>query len=284
MITNRIETKENVPNSAVVDGMNADQTMYELTASILEYGTMEKDFRGKVVLFDFDDTLMFNKPTYIDVIHQKASEQGVPLDERKCMSAHRRLLQYWSGSTELLEDRLLWGGVENDCFWTRQISRHLRLLDVAGSDADALAVVIYKQMAEDFQRLDYSHPDVIPALNELSDSGFKLGIVSNREEGFDDVLKDLGFTGLFDVVVCAGAVNKRKPDPEILLHTAQLLGVAQSEIAYVGDNPFMDVICSLRAGIFPFLLDKDNLFPGLPVATIRTVGELPALLCGEKNR
>ena len=72
---------------------------------------------------------------------------------------------------------------------------------------------------------------------------YKLGIISNFAipECVDKLLKNHGLDKLFDAVVVSGAVNKRKPSPEIFERTLKALGVSASETVFVGDTLDADI-------------------------------------------
>ena len=72
---------------------------------------------------------------------------------------------------------------------------------------------------------------------------YKLGIISNFAipECVDKLLKTHDLDKLFDAVVVSGAVNKRKPSPEIFEHTLKALGVSASETVFVGDTLDADI-------------------------------------------
>jgi len=86
-------------------------------------------------------------------------------------------------------------------------------------------------------------------LKSFKDKGYKLAIASNRPTKFTRIiLKVLGMSKLFDVVLCADKAPKPKPYPQILWVIAKRLKVKRSEILYVGDMT-IDVNCARRAGI-----------------------------------
>ena len=72
---------------------------------------------------------------------------------------------------------------------------------------------------------------------------YKLGIVSNFAipECVFRLLKMSGIDTLFDVIVVSGAVNKRKPSPEIFKGALKLVGVLAEEAVFVGDTIDADI-------------------------------------------
>src|SRR4030042_1792010 len=80
---------------------------------------------------------------------------------------------------------------------------------------------------------------------------YKLGIVSNFAipECVDKLLKKHRLNELFDVVVVSGAVNKRKPSPEIFEKALEKLGVSAENAVFVGDTVDADIEGAKSAGM-----------------------------------
>jgi FMN phosphatase YigB (HAD superfamily) len=58
----------------------------------------------------------------------------------------------------------------------------------------------------------------------------------------------------------------------------QQLDLPAQAVVYVGDNYYADVVGARGAGLWPVLLDPDNLFPEAGCPLIPRMGDLPALL------
>lgn len=92
-------------------------------------------------------------------------------------------------------------------------------------------------------------PGALGILKFLKGRGYKLAIASNRPTKFTRIiLKVLGVSQLFDVVLCADRADKPKPYPDMLWAIARSLNVDRKEILYVGDMT-IDVNCARRAGV-----------------------------------
>jgi putative hydrolase of the HAD superfamily len=87
---------------------------------------------------------------------------------------------------------------------------------------------------------------------------YKLGIVSNFAipECVDKLLEKHGIDKLFDAVVVSGAVNKRKPSPEIFQKALQKLGVSAKETVFVGDTVDADVMGAKAAGMKSIFIER----------------------------
>lgn len=67
-------------------------------------------------------------------------------------------------------------------------------------------------------------PGIEPLLADIRANGLKLGLASVSKNAFT-VMTSLGLKDQFDVIVDAATISKGKPDPEIFLTAASLLGV-----------------------------------------------------------
>ena len=111
---------------------------------------------------------------------------------------------------------------------------------------------------------------------------YKLGIISNFAipECVDKLLKTHGLDKMFDVVVVSGAVNKRKPSPEVFEHALKALSVSAAETVFVGDTLDADIEGAKAVGMKAVYIqrrrEKDE--DVTPDHTIKNLSELPMLL------
>jgi HAD superfamily hydrolase (TIGR01549 family) len=109
---------------------------------------------------------------------------------------------------------------------------------------------------------------------------FKLGVVSNFAipECVFKLLKLEGVEKMFDTVLVSGAVNKRKPSPEIFLSALAFLGVDASEAIFVGDTPDADVAGAKAVGMKAVYVERrfeEGLKLVCPDKIIKSLFELP---------
>jgi putative hydrolase of the HAD superfamily len=98
------------------------------------------------------------------------------------------------------------------------------------------------EFCEEFMKYVRIDADAKTTLKSLYGK-YKLGIVSNFAipECVFELLKTNGIDTLFDVIVVSGAVNKRKPSPEIFEGALKLVGVSAEETVFVGDTIDADI-------------------------------------------
>jgi FMN phosphatase YigB (HAD superfamily) len=112
---------------------------------------------------------------------------------------------------------------------------------------------------------------------------YKLGLVSNFAipECVHKLLENEGVDKLFDVVLVSGAVNKRKPSPEIFKEALNCLGVKASEAVFVGDTPDADVAGAQGAGMKAIYVER-RFEEGLKLVTpdliVKSLKELPSVI------
>ena len=98
------------------------------------------------------------------------------------------------------------------------------------------------------------YDEVQAALDVLS-SRFRLFTASN---GNADLSK-IGIAHYFERSVAARDVGALKPDPTVFLKAIEGTGLDPDEVAYVGDDPLMDVVGARRAGMHPIWINRQGL-------------------------
>jgi HAD superfamily hydrolase (TIGR01549 family) len=229
------------------------------------------------VLFDLDGTLRFSHPSFNDAYLAYASQLGLVYGKDHRQLALRWLHYYWAQSSELLADLETYSGKE-DSFWTNHARLYLLRL---GSDEDRaadLASQLFRLMRENYNPEDHLVAEVPQVLQTLKEGGFRLAVVSNRTNPFDQELVEHGIQTYFEFALAAGPLKSWKPDPAIFQHALDLLGLHPQQVLYVGDNYYADVLGARNAGLQPVLIDAEGIFPEADCAVIRDLGELTNLL------
>lgn len=112
---------------------------------------------------------------------------------------------------------------------------------------------------------------------------YKLGVVSNFAipECVIKLLERQGLEKLFDVIIVSGAVNRRKPHPEIYQKALQALKVAPEETVFVGDTVDADVQGAKAAGMKTIYIERrlqKDAEIAYPTQTIKSLEELNSAL------
>ena len=82
----------------------------------------------------------------------------------------------------------------------------------------------------------------------LKEAGYKLGCVTNKAAQFTEpLLKDLGVSDYFEIIISGDTLPKKKPDPLPLLHAAEFFAVEPAKALMLGDS-VSDVKAARAAG------------------------------------
>jgi putative hydrolase of the HAD superfamily len=95
------------------------------------------------------------------------------------------------------------------------------------------------------------YDDVLPALETLR-KRFRLFTASNGNAD----LAHIGIAQFFERSVAAREVGALKPDPRIFFKAIEGSGIEVGEVAYVGDDPIMDVVGARGAGMLPIWINR----------------------------
>lgn len=222
----------------------------------------------KTILFDLDGTLRHSQPSGAAVFTEYVAGRGYPISEDDRQRALRWEHYYWANSPELAADV---GADKNEDqqFWCKYSYRRLVALGLSATVAKSLAPQVCQHM-----EASYRPENVVPAelpgvLASLQVAGYRLGVVSNRDHPFWELLQEMGLCPFFDFSLAGGEVKSWKPEPGIFHAALERADSTAAQTLYVGDNYFADVVGARRAGLRPVLYDPDGLFhePGCPVIT-----------------
>ena len=237
---------------------------------------MTIDNEIKAVLFDLDGTLRHNRPSADETFFDYAVQLGLQDSGESRRRAARWAHHYWAQSEELSSDKSTYP--DEDHFWTNYARRSLSAYGCDMVLADELAPDVHRYMKETYQPEDWVPLDVPETLEGLRAAGYRLAVLSNRTDPYDEQLEALGLAGYFEFAIAAGIVDSWKPDPVVFQHAIRNYGITGGEILYVGDNYYADVIGAKNAGLVPVLVDPGGVFPDAECTVIRQVGELPEIL------
>ena len=91
-----------------------------------------------------------------------------------------------------------------------------------------------------------TYPGIVECLDSLGDA--VLAVASNKPGRFlDRVIQGLGLKGYFRVVLAGDTLETRKPDPEVMRHLLERLGVEPTRVWMVGDSA-VDIETGRAAG------------------------------------
>lgn len=167
----------------------------------------------KAVIFDLDGVICHTDAYHYQAWKQIADELGIYFDESinnrlrgvSRMESFEIILERYEG-TMSLEDKVVYTTRKNEA---------------------------YKELLKNMSPADLS-PEVKETLDGLRAKGLKLAIgSSSKNAGF--ILERLGLDGYFDAVSDGNNITRSKPDPEVFVKAAQLVGEASGDCLVVED-------------------------------------------------
>jgi putative hydrolase of the HAD superfamily len=210
------------------------------------------------VLFDLFNTLVliddnvFYLPS-LKKLHEFLVEKGVKVAFPDFKSA------YFEARNRLyaVADRNL----EEPHFKLRVAQALQRLGYDLGND-DLIVSGATRAFCEEFMRFMELDENASQVLDKLR-GRYKLGVISNfaLPECVPNIFEKFGLEGVFEIVVVSGAINKRKPDPEIFERALRALGVKASRAVFVGDTAALDVEGARNVGMKSVLIKRDKPTP-----------------------
>ncbi len=225
----------------------------------------------RAVCFDAGATLLHPDPTVEEVYGRVFREDGARFEPGELREA---LLAAWA-AVEAQEPGDRYGGVTGEeGFWRAFLSR------VRGSlDGGALSDEAFTRLAAHFRSPGSwaVYGDVVPALEDLSERGFALAVISNWDSHLPRLLEALRLSPFFRVVSVSAIEETGKPEAEIFRRTCERLGVRPGEALHVGDSPRDDVEGARGAGLSALLLDRDGRHAGAP-DRITSLADIPSRL------
>ena len=229
------------------------------------------------ILFDFDGTLRHSFPLPSDFFTDYVLSHGYSISHDDRLRGARWEHYYWASSPDLQTDIDMFKD-EKEAFWCRYTYRRLIVLGLDTQAAEEFAPDVCQYMTDSYEREDIVPAELPEVLGTLQKTGFRMGVVSNRDKPYWEELVALDLCPFFEFSLAAGEVQSWKPEPGIFKAALERLDSSAAQTLYVGDNYFADVVGARRAGLQPVLYDPKGLFhdPGCPVIT--TFDELPTIL------
>lgn len=248
----------------------------------------------KAIAFDLWETLITDTPAL------SRQQERLRLDRMEQVLAARG----FAGTAAQIEHayRALWHRCQ-ELYWSEDRDIPCRTQIEHFLEALALDPATFDEAALDALETAYAAAalDVLPALvsgarealEAVRGRGLAVGLISNtgRTPGYvlREVLFRLGLGDSIDVMVFSNEHGECKPRESIFERLREGLGVGYAEIAFVGDNLYVDVWGAQRCGMrgvhfvppqrgTAVAPDVDHGLEIVPDATIRSLGELPRVL------
>ena len=156
-----------------------------------------------------------------------------------------------------------------------------RFVERCGGEGGEAWAPWFRQRSLDLvPRMVLPMPALRRALPALARANLRIAALSNGPSPLQE--RKAAQIGFFYPVLTSEQIGVRKPDPSAFELLAATMGLKPQRIAYVGDDPFLDIAGALEAGFAAIWFDGGSKpYPAdlpPPTATIRSLDELPSLL------
>jgi phosphoglycolate phosphatase len=184
----------------------------------------------KLLIFDFDGTLIDSVPDLADATNIMLTQLGkptYPIDT----------IKEWVGNgARSLVERALSGSIEVD-------------ISLSVAEVEAAERLFFAAYGAHDSSKTTAYPNVDQGLRQLKEAGFTLALVTNKPIRFvPKILEGLGWTPLFDIVLGGDSLPVKKPDPAPLLHVCETLKFDPNQVFMIGDS-INDISAGKNAGI-----------------------------------
>jgi putative hydrolase of the HAD superfamily len=157
-------------------------------------------------------------------------------------------------------------------WWRHVVFKTLDVLGEDVTDREAYFLELYELFARpDVWRL---YPETEEVLAELSQRGYKLGLISNWDQRLRPLLEQLDIARHFQAMTISCEVGAEKPAAEIFHRALQETSVDPNAALHVGDSFRDDVVGAKQVGIHAVLIQRDGTEEHHRVPTIRSLREL----------
>jgi dihydrofolate synthase / folylpolyglutamate synthase len=195
----------------------------------------------RAVTFDVGGTLIEPWPSVGDVYAQVAERHGLRVAPE---ILNQRFAAAWQARKNFGYKKSDWSELVDQTF--------------AGLAATPPGANFFSELYEQFAGAAAWRvfEDVRPCLEQLRQSGIKLGVISNWDERLRPLLKALALDRYFDVVVVSSEAGHHKPAPEIFRAAANQLLTPPQAILHIGDSRREDFEGAQAAGFQSLLLTR----------------------------
>lgn len=198
--------------------------------------------RTQAVTFDVGGTLIQPWPS-VGAVYAKVAE-GHGFSSLNAARIEKQFRQALAERVEFQHTKEGWFGVVKESF------RNLL------SEADCAA--FFPSLYERFGKADVwrIYEDVLPALDQLAERGFRLAAVSNWDARLRPLLRELSLMPFFEAVSISSEVGFAKPSSVLFEHALRTLGLPANAVVHVGDSVAEDVDGAKSAGLAAVLLQR----------------------------
>ncbi|MBC8327166.1 MAG: HAD-IA family hydrolase [Planctomycetes bacterium] len=208
----------------------------------------------RAVFLDAGNTIFTERVSRSVIYAEVANGHGGQADEAEAADHMGRTFAELPSSLE--------GNFRYSLAWFRAFNQ--RVLTELGVPAGRLTDAHLALLARFEDPATYTlFPEVPAVLEELSNRGLTVGVVSNWSERLPVLLTGMGVAGQLEFIVTSAEMRAEKPERAIFERALFRAGVPPEEALHVGDHLERDVRGALGAGLRAALVDRAD---GAPTA------------------
>jgi putative hydrolase of the HAD superfamily len=160
--------------------------------------------------------------------------------------------------------------------WGRSIGTILLRAGMPRENLRASLETIWKS------HVDWNLFSVVPsglgaALERFRAGGGKVAVVSNSEGMLEELFRNLGILGHFDVIIDSAKVGVEKPDQRIFGFALERTGIGAAETLHLGDTYSTDIVGARAAKIRCALIDPYGHYLGAHADVPRVASVMDAV-------
>ncbi|WP_077623755.1 HAD family hydrolase [Sediminibacillus massiliensis] len=255
----------------------------------------------KAILFDLDDTLLWDKKSVEAAFSAtcQLAAQRYDIDPGQLEQAVREHARELYASYETYEFTKmiginpfegLWGNFldEEDNF--RKMKEIVPIyrkdawrkgLQSLGIDDREFAYELAERFPVERKKHPFTYEETFEVLDNLHGK-YKLLLLTNGSPDLQNTKLELTpeIGPYFDSIIISGGFGKGKPDPSIFEHALESLSIHKEEAVMVGDNLMTDILGASRAGIRSVWINRNHKAAGdvTPTFEINHLNELFPIL------
>ncbi len=158
-----------------------------------------------------------------------------------------------------------------------------RLVRIFQFDGSAISSEVVMDMCRCFMKPIFAvarrYDDVLPALQELGERGYRKAIISNTPWGspanlWREEIKRLSLDDEVDLTVFCRDVGWRKPARQIFDYTLKKLRAEPHDCVFIGDDPRWDLVGPKTVGMDAILMDRRGVLQDSGEEHIKNLYEL----------
>ena len=218
--------------------------------------------RIRAVCFDVGGTLLKPYPSVGHVMSRVLARHDLDVTPEVLNDSMVAFGEYYARIYE--KDESLWSEDDRQRqMWMDGYSLVLQRSGVTDNLEQLVSDIYYEfDKAECWQLFD----GVADTFRWLSESGYRIALISNWGAGLSTLMDGLGLGTYIDAVIASAEVGTHKPKPAMFYMALERLGAAPEEAIHVGDHMTADVHASRSVGITPVLVVHGGVAPWDPTA------------------